>query len=188
MGISEHLSATLASSYFDGSSSPGSALAIEAHLALCEQCRAEPRLRVHAAPAGRPGTGLLDRILALGAAGAASGGPDFPTSMADGRWRRLVRGVKTLPLRGTSGLGEAVRLVAVDRGASLAFPATGQLAVVLRGVARTSEGDFQRGDIIERPRVRLSRAVADDASGCIYLVVGDADMYRGSFLGLLQGR
>jgi anti-sigma factor ChrR (cupin superfamily) len=185
MAISEHLSATLVSSYLQGRASPGAALAAEAHLALCEQCAADPRLRAHTAPpAGATGSQaqLLVGLLALNDGYGINKRPALPRNATARSWRQVVSGVHVAALRGVSGLGEAVHLLVGEAGARLVLPACARLLVVLRGVVRTAGGAYARGDIVDAAGVALAEATTDGECGCLCLVVGDADMYPNSLL------
>lgn len=191
MAISEHLSDELKSTYLRGATSPGEALAIAAHLSLCEQCQDDVRLR-------RPedkelgGDPQCDnahhRLLTLAdESGGSAQGPKTDC-LSGGAWRRVAKGNRNRPLFGASGLGEAVFLLKTETGASTLLPASAQLVVVLRGALRTPEAAFTQGDIIEAAGVRMKHARAEDGMECLCLVVGDDDMYAGHPLASVLSR
>jgi anti-sigma factor ChrR (cupin superfamily) len=188
MGLSEHPSTEVLSAYLRGATSPGVALAVEAHTELCETCRSEagaayPSLPdVEAVlPKAREGVDVMDDLPARRQRSAALG------RVRPGPWRRIARGVRRSPLRSACGLGEAVFLLNASAGAPLELPAAAHLVVVLRGAVRGADRVYARGDFIESAGIRLQGAGGDEVTGCLCLVVGDDDLYGTSLLGLLKG-
>jgi anti-sigma factor ChrR (cupin superfamily) len=180
MGISAHLSAEWLSSYLLGVIAPGAAVAVEAHMRLCEHCRGKAGLTEHRGPS--PGSvalpdetqgyvGALDDIPAAGVGFAALG------RVTTGPWRRVARGVQRSQLGGVSGLGESVHLLTAEPGAPLNLPPAAHLLVVLRGAIRVGASVHSRGDFIEMTGIRLKEASACGTSDCLCLVVGDDDLY-----------
>ena len=186
MAISQHLSAELLSSYLLGVTAPGVALAVEAHMALCEQCRCEAGLEQQPssgpeAPYGKPrGQASILDDLPVTRLGSAALGP-----VATGPWRRVARGVRRSRLQGASGLGESVHLLSAEPGAPLRLPAAAQLLVVLQGAVGTADSVHPRGDFIDTAGVRLKEASGHDGVGCLCLIVGDDDLYEPPAIDLL---
>lgn len=189
MEISEHLSAELLSSYLLGTIAPGAALAVEAHIGLCEQCRYEAGLTEH--PGASPGAAPeLDKVHGgVGAPDDLSGGGVGPAALGrvtTGGWRRIARGVRSSRLGGVSGLGESVHLLAAEVGAPLSLPAAAHFLVVLEGAVRAGDRVHSQGDFIDTAGVRLKEASADGPSACLCLVVGDDDLYARPLIDLLK--
>lgn len=174
MTISAHPSPALRQDYARGQVSPGVALALEAHLALCPVCALATdslgRARRRAPAAAQP-------------RGEAHPEPSHPAAEDElsaslearrsGRWRRLSPRLKLAPLGGVSGLGEAVRLLNAAPGASLAPLASADVEVVvaLEGAARSGQIQYGPGDLLENPAEALRRAEADPVQGFRALVV-----------------
>ena len=189
MGICEHLSADLLSDYLRGAAAPGRALAVEAHLELCEQCRREAGRAVpRGSMSGDQGPAEEPQIEAGEADNPAPGRglPAVLTRTAKGPWRRVAPGVRRSRLRGVSGLGESAQLLSVDPGALLGLPPAASVVVVLRGGVRSAVSVHPPGDFIETAGIRLQDASADSAAGCLCLVVGDDDLYRRPVLDQLR--
>jgi anti-sigma factor ChrR (cupin superfamily) len=186
MAISQHLSAELLSSYLLGVTAPGVALAVEAHIGLCEQCRCEAGLEQQPSPTqdalggkARAHASILNDLPAARLGSAALG------RVATGPWRRVARGVKHSRLRGVGGLGESVHLLSADPGAPLRLPAAAQLLVVLRGAVGAGDALHPRGDFIDTAGVRLKEANSGGV-GCLCLIVGDDDLYQRPTIGLFR--
>jgi anti-sigma factor ChrR (cupin superfamily) len=181
METSTHLPTELLSSYRLGTIAPGAALAVEAHMRLCEHCRAEAGLTEHPGPSPAS-VALVEET--QGYVGALDDAPGAGLGLAalgrvtTGAWRRVARGVRRSQLGGVSGLGESVHLLTVEPGARLNLPAAADLLVVLRGAVRTGASVHSRGDFIDTAGARLKEASAHGASDCLCLVVGDDDLYR----------
>jgi anti-sigma factor ChrR (cupin superfamily) len=180
MGVSAHLSAELLSSYRLGTIAPGAALAVEAHIGLCEACRCEAGLTEHPGPnpaaVAPPDDGPV-YVGALDDPPAGAAGSTALARVATGPWRRVARGVRRSRLGGVSGLGESVHLLTAEPGAPLKLPPAAHLLVVLRGAVRAGASVHSRGDFVDRAGVRLNGASAHGASDCLCLVVGDDDLY-----------
>jgi len=190
MGLSEHPSTEVLSTYVRGATSPGVALAVETHMELCETCRSDAG-PAYSSPSdveagARPSKAtrqvdVMDDLPAGRQRSAALG------RVRPGPWRRVARGVRRSPLRSACGLGESVFLLTASAGAALGLPAAAHLVVVLRGAVRRADGVYARGDFIEAAGVRLQGARGDEVAGCLCLVVGDDDLYGSSLVGLLRG-
>ena len=181
--VFEHPSAALLSDYDRGGLPPGAALAVEAHLDLCRQCRlALGRM------AGRRWTAATSRNVSDGALAAARGRPEAPSTagplphalrrIAVGRWRPAGRGVMSAPLRGVSGLGESVHLLRIAPGAPFALPDAAELLLVATGGARVGLGHYAGGDFLDLAAPHAPHATADARTGCLCLVVGGDELYR----------
>jgi anti-sigma factor ChrR (cupin superfamily) len=180
VSISKHLSAELLSTYRLGDIAPGAALAVEAHIGLCEQCRCEAGLTER--PEQNPGsvTPAIEGQYCAGVpddASAAGVGPPALGRVATGPWRRVAQGVRHSQLAGVSGLGESVHLVTAEPTAPLSLPRAAHLLVVLRGAVRAGGIVHSRGDVIDKAGVHLKGARVDGASDCLCLVVGDDDLF-----------
>jgi anti-sigma factor ChrR (cupin superfamily) len=180
IGISRHLSPELLSSYRLGVIAPGAALAVEAHIGLCEQCRREAGLTEHPGPnAGSvapPGV-ALDCVGAVDDPSAAGVGAPALGRAATGPLRRVGRGVRHSQLGGVSGLGESVHLLTAEPGAPLNLPSAAHLLVVLGGAVQAGASIHSRGDFIDTASVRLKEASVHGASDCLCLVVGDDSLF-----------
>jgi anti-sigma factor ChrR (cupin superfamily) len=180
MRISKHLSAELLSSYRLGAIAPGAALAVEAHIGLCEQCRCEAGLTEHPGPNPgpvAPPDEAQDHVGALDDPSAAGLSPPALGRVATGPWRRVAQGVRHSRLGGVSGLGESVHLLTAEPGAPLNLPHAAHLVVVLGGAVRAGASVHSRGDFIDTAGVRLREASVHGPSDCLCLVVGDDDLF-----------
>lgn len=179
MGTSEHLSATLKSSYLQGTTTPGEALAVAAHLAFCEHCRNDPAMEESAGTTSGPLTscGGPQAIVEALANQGSRGLPKVPDCMNGGAWRRIVKDVRALPLRGVSGLGEAVYLIKAKARAHLMLPAGAAIVAILEGRIQAGAGDYGPGDVFELDSDLRDLARGGARAGCVCLVIGDDEMY-----------
>lgn len=181
MGVWQHPSAELRTNYAIGNLAPGAALAVAAHLDLCESCRAASgrservqRLRRTAGRSSPAGATPESNTLA--------GLPPSIEKLPIGRWRRTRSGVRTAPLNAAAGLGESVHLLKVAPTAWAPLPAAAELALVLDGVLHHGAMTYTAGDFLELETLREGKAQAGARIGCLCLVVGDETLYRRPFL------
>jgi anti-sigma factor ChrR (cupin superfamily) len=179
MVLSHHPSAEMRSDYRIGNLAPGAALTVAAHLALCRECAlvigdrpreigfAHPSLqatgRRRRSPAVDPPPERLPRVLR-----------DIPL----GKWRWVGPGVRVNRLQGVSGIAESVHLLRVSAGARFHLPAA-HVLLVLSGAIATLTRQFGPGAFLELADLPSRKVRADTVAGCLCLVVGEDDLYRG---------
>jgi putative transcriptional regulator len=179
METSEHLSTKLKSTYLQGMTTPGEALAVAAHLAFCEHCRNDPAMEESAAATSGPlgSCGGPQAIVEALANQGSRGLPKVPDCINGGAWRRIVKDVRALPLRGVSGLGEAVYLIKAKARARLMLPAGAAIVAILGGRIQVGAGVYGPGDVVELDPSLRDLARGGAAAGCVCLVIGDDEMY-----------
>ena len=179
MVVSHHPSAEMRSDYRIGNLAPGAALTVAAHLALCRECALVVGDRPRA-------TGLAHRPMQAAGGGPRSPAADFsperlPRVLRDiplGKWRRVGPGVRASRLQGVSGIAESVHFLRASAGARLRLPRTG-LLLVLSGAIATPARQFGLGAFLELADLPSRKARADPVAGCLCLIVGEGDLYRG---------
>jgi anti-sigma factor ChrR (cupin superfamily) len=186
MGVWQHPSAELRSNYAIGNLAPGAALAVAAHLELCESCRSASgrtervqRLRRTAGRASAQEAAAEPKALAA----------ELPPSLEKlpvGRWRRIRSGVRAAPLKGAAGLGESVHLLKIAPTARAPLPTAAEFVLVLDGVLHQDAMTYKVGDFLELGALRGGKPQAGARIGCLCLVVGDETLYRRPFLDWIQ--
>lgn len=174
MPVRHHPSAQVRADYVAATLAPGAALAVRTHLEYCTVCSiavqamdgypeaagqsTPPTFGVKPAPQAAAGPHDLPPIL--------QGIPRTPWTHIGGK----VRGAR---LEGVSGLGEAVWLVELAQGGSLASGPPGMMwgVVVLKGAARDQDATFQTGDFVDLTARSLAGARAE--SNMLLLLVCD---------------
>jgi anti-sigma factor ChrR (cupin superfamily) len=128
-----------------GECSPGAALLVARHVAVCPQCTA--------------------RLNAMGAVATSAGEISYDPPQAE------RPGIEIARARGASGLGEAVFWVRAQPGEALPLEAPLHVAelLVLEGGFTAQGARFGAGDFLslaDRPGLQ---AVSDGDQGCVYL-------------------
>jgi putative transcriptional regulator len=179
MVVSLHPSAEMRSDYRIGNLAPGAALTVAAHLALCRECALVlgdgPR---ETGLAHRPMQAVGDRRRSPAADLPPERLPRVLRDIPLGKWRWVGPGVRVNRLQGVSGIAESVHLLRASAGARLHLPQT-HVLLVLSGAIATSARRFGPGAFLELADLPSRKVRADAASGCLCLVVGDDDLYRG---------
>lgn len=143
--------------------SPGVALAVSAHVALCPRCRMT-------APAGGEDGGSGAEPLEVF---VEAGGEALPALRLE-PWTPQTSGVATALAPHANGLGECVYLLRATPGADIA-PATLRTAfllLVLAGAVLLEGRRLGAGDLVELD-AETSSASADPVNGATLLVVAD---------------
>lgn len=171
--VAFHPSAALRSEYQRGTASPGAALAIMAHAALCTECaRALGEARLvrpdMAALAGDTRNASCARL--PGALGAVQ----------LGAWRRGVGGVSNAPVERVSGLGEASYLLRVRPKCHIDLPPAAELLLVVKGELTAARNVYRTGDFLQGLSSNIGGEATATDEGCLCLIVGD-DRLQDSF-------
>lgn len=180
--LRHHPSVSMRSDYVSANLAPGAALAIEAHLQMCNVCA----IAVDALSGG-PATG---DTRAIGKARRASFAPRPEFTDASGRrhvaddvrgrlsaGRPFGRGAWLFAVSGVSGLGESTYLVRARSHARLRL-AGAEVLLVLDGHFTSSGVTFKAGDFLVLSEADIPAPVAGD-EGCECLIIAD-DGWPGS--------
>jgi len=212
MSISHHPSDASILAYASGALASGFSLLLDAHLAMCPVCRERVRmaemmggacmeeLPEAALSSGSLATVLqrLDTVEPLPAqATAPAVCSDLPAPLAayvDARmdalpWRKLVPGIRHIPLRGPGLRDETVRMLKVSPGTSLPHHTHRGLefTLVLRGSFSDEFGRFAAGDFADLDQEADHQPIADADEDCICIIATDAPLaFHGIVPRLLQ--
>lgn len=161
--IKHHPSSQLLADCAVADVSPGMAMAVSAHLALCPRCRL-------AAAAGSGGDGLPLEPLEIF---AEPGGEPLPALRLE-PWTLQAREVETALAPYANGLGECVYLLRAAPKAEIAPASLGGafLLLVLAGAVRLDGRRLVAGDLVELDAAPAS-AATEPMNGATLLVVSD---------------
>jgi anti-sigma factor ChrR (cupin superfamily) len=182
MGITQHPSAELRSSYAIGDIAPGMGLAIAAHMDFCRKCALAVSPAQRWRRAKHPG--------AAAAHGGATERDSLPMALKDialGRWLGGGRGVSTARLRNAAGLGEAVHLLKARATAYLPRAPAAEVVLLLQGIVHAGGAAYKTGDFLHLASLPETRLRTGEETGCVCLIVSDQTLYRRSVRDWLLG-
>jgi anti-sigma factor ChrR (cupin superfamily) len=141
-----HPSAQILANLLTGDCSPGAALLVAKHIALCPQC--------------------ASRVQAMGSVRAAAAEVDFEAP------QMLRPGVEIAHARGVGGLGELVLRVCADPGEPLpiAEPFAAAEILVLEGAFTVGRHNYRAGDFLSLEEHPAKELVSDLRRGCLCLI------------------
>jgi hypothetical protein len=164
--ISSHPSIELRREHKVGLCSPGSALLVASHLALCSQCLATQFSPAWPMPnnlvADHDRGGEINADALRGSSGAG--------------WRGVDSGARITAIKGVSGVGEAVYSIEAASGAPMTLPDASMFLLVLQGVLTDGCVFFARGDFVDLTDADLLNAAGAGAHGCLCLMVSETNL------------
>jgi hypothetical protein len=161
MSLSRHPAIELQIEYENGVCSPGAALAVATHFALCEQCAGTQ--------AAKPWP--LPEALAIDYGNGGAAYKEALGAKVLEAWRGDEGATRTAFIRGVSGICEAVYLVEAASAETLVFPGAARFLVVLQGGVTDGASAFARGDFVDLTTAHSTALNATGPYGSVCLLI-----------------